>query len=82
MNKDIENAMNYIGDVMADMHDNPPPNEESALLYASTEMHLGAVRFILLGETGKALGLLSNFDITYRMKRMDFDIPRVPKECE
>lgn len=69
-------ALDYIADAMADMHDFPPTDHASALMYAGAEMHLGAVRFILLDEVEKALGLLSNFDITYRMKRMDFDLPR------
>jgi len=68
--------MDYIADAIADMHDHPPADEASALVYATSEMHLGVVRFLLLDEMEKALGLLSNFDITYRMKRMDFDLPK------
>ena len=65
-----EKAAAYINEVLADLHDNPPVNDVAALAHAALEMHLGALRFILLGEPEKAQGMLSNFGIAYQMKRL------------
>jgi hypothetical protein len=69
----IESALDYINDVIADFSDavstEVPVNEISQLVLSVMETHLGAVRYILLGDKEKALGLLANFEISRLMRR-------------
>jgi hypothetical protein len=64
-------ALAYINECIADFTDavkaETPVNEISQLMLATVETHLGAVRFLLLGEDERALGLLANFEMRNRM---------------
>jgi hypothetical protein len=74
MTKEVDSALGYIADVLADLHDHPPVNGVSALVHSTVALHMGATRYILLGETEKAIGLLHNFDISHKMKGAE--VPR------